>query len=356
MPQFLTIFGALVTSGSVGIGAFLAPDYDPTDPSQVAEREAAPDTPPSEDLSGPSVDDRDITNRGRGRNPSMGQSATTSVEGLLQARCANCHGPKKQKAGVQVMPVESIFTGPETDWVVLPGKPEESLLIERMVLPAGHDDIMPPSGEPMTKEEVALISNWIKNGAKPEEARRQVGGSMNGMGSDGRRSRGVNARVWMQIYLKLDLTKEQRASAVEKSRSMLRETEAFQAEYGARIRAIQQKVRSFEDRSNPTEELINLRKELQTLQAKQPNVAAAQELLWKALTTEQQAEMRKLLAEPESRRGNRGRGERGRGMRPDSDERGETPRERRRRLLEERRKAREREEASETGSDPDTRD
>ena len=356
MPKFLTIFGAFVTFGSVSVGANLAPDYDPTDPSQVAERESAPDMPATEGLSGPAVDDRDITDKGRGRNRnSMVESRSKSVEGLLQARCASCHGPKKQKAGVQVIPVESIFIGPESDWVVSPGNPDQSLLIQRMVLPAGHDDIMPPSGEPMSKEEIALISNWVKKGAKPDEARQPVGGSMNGMGTDGR-SRKLTPRAWMQVYLKLDLTAEQRASATETGQKILRESQAFQAEHGAEIRALQQKIRSFADRSNPTDDLIKLRNELQSLQAKQPNVAAAQELLWKSLTPEQQTEMRKLLAEPESRRGNRSRGERARGKRSDSDERGESPRERRRRLLEERRKSREREEDAGMGSDPASRD
>ena len=243
----------------------------------------------------------------------MAESRGNSVEALLQARCASCHGPKKQKAGVQVVPVETIFVGPESDWVVLPGKPEESSLIQRMVLPAGHDDIMPPSGAPMAKEEVALISDWIKKGAKPEEARRPAGGSMNAMGADGRRSRKISPREWMQIYVKLDLTTEQRALATSTGERILRENQAFQREHGARIRSIQQKIRAFADRSNPTEELIKLRNELKSLQAKQPDVAEAQESLWKSLTSEQQAEMRKLLANPESRRGGRSRGEQGRG-------------------------------------------
>jgi hypothetical protein len=178
---------------------------------------------------------------------------------------------------------------------------------------------------------------------------------MNPMGAGARGSRKITPRAWFEIYLKLDLTPEQRTSATSTGQRVLRETQAFQAEHGARIRSIQQKIRTFTDRSNPTEDLIKLRKELQSLQAKQPDIAVVQETLWKSLTSEQQAKMRQLLVEPESRRGSRGRGQQGRGKGSGSEAMGESRRERRQRMAEERRKAREREEDAGQGTDPDSR-
>src|SRR5690606_11929824 len=46
-----------------------------------------------------------------------------------------------------------------------PGSPEESELLRRIVLPRGHDDIMPAIGEPLNKNQIASIRRWIKQGA-----------------------------------------------------------------------------------------------------------------------------------------------------------------------------------------------
>ena len=86
--------------------------------------------------------------------------AAESVESLLTRECGQCHGPRRQKAGVQVVPVESMYQGASEDWIVRPGKPSESLLLTRIALPAGHPDLMPPNGPPMTPEQIHLIEQY----------------------------------------------------------------------------------------------------------------------------------------------------------------------------------------------------
>ena len=46
---------------------------------------------------------------------------------------------------------------------VVPGSPDKSTLIKLISLDEDHDDIMPPKGDPLTKEQVSLISKWIKD-------------------------------------------------------------------------------------------------------------------------------------------------------------------------------------------------
>ena len=269
---------------------------------------------------------------------------------MLESKCGQCHGQQKQKAGVQVIPVESMFTGPQKDWVVIPGQPRQSILLERISLPAGHDDIMPPEGRPLTSEQVTAIEQWIAGGAKAETAREGADLPISA-GPGRRRNQRIPPRTWMRIYLELDLTPEQRSTALQSGQELQRDTRAFQAQHGKEMQQLQQKIRSFTDRSNPTENLLKLRQQLQVLQAKQPKTTALQESLWNALTPPQQETMKVSLAERTGRDGpgdrRRGRGARRGGDRPD-DSMDEATRRRLRLLMEERRKAREQNEGSDT--------
>jgi hypothetical protein len=56
--------------------------------------------------------------------------------------------------------------GGETGDTIVPGKPDASELVFRIALPADDDDIMPPKGDPLTKEQIALVKQWIAEGAK----------------------------------------------------------------------------------------------------------------------------------------------------------------------------------------------
>ncbi|MEN3940865.1 c-type cytochrome domain-containing protein [Prosthecobacter sp. SYSU 5D2] len=86
---------------------------------------------------------------------------------IMEAKCVSCHGAEKKKGKLQLHDFASIMKGgSEGDVNVVVGKPEESLLLERINLPVDDDDHMPPSDEPqVTKEELALLKWWIANGA-----------------------------------------------------------------------------------------------------------------------------------------------------------------------------------------------
>jgi hypothetical protein len=89
-----------------------------------------------------------------------------SIQAVLEKRCIECHGEKKQKAELRLDSKEAVLKGGDTATVVVPGKPAESELIKRISLPEGHDDIMPPKGDPLTKEQIEAFKNWIDQGAK----------------------------------------------------------------------------------------------------------------------------------------------------------------------------------------------
>ena len=54
------------------------------------------------------------------------------VRPLLVEKCYACHGAEKQKGGLRLDSREAILKGGESGPAVVPGKPEESLLVEAM--------------------------------------------------------------------------------------------------------------------------------------------------------------------------------------------------------------------------------
>ena len=89
------------------------------------------------------------------------------VQPILNTKCVGCHGPEKQKAGYRLDQPELALKGGESEQpAIKPGHPLESHLVQLILLPPGHDDIMPPEGrEPLTPEEIGLVLHWIRIGA-----------------------------------------------------------------------------------------------------------------------------------------------------------------------------------------------
>lgn len=93
------------------------------------------------------------------------------VKPLLGKKCVACHGPLKQEAGLRLDAGSLIHKGSGDGAVIVPGKPAESRLVVK-VTAADPADRMPPAGEgePLTAEQIALLSGWIDAGAPfPED-------------------------------------------------------------------------------------------------------------------------------------------------------------------------------------------
>lgn len=87
------------------------------------------------------------------------------VQAVLESKCLECHNPSKVKGDLLMHTAEAMLKGGEGGAALVPGKPEESSLIQRVVLPADDDDVMPPKGGPLKPEEIALLKQWVAEGA-----------------------------------------------------------------------------------------------------------------------------------------------------------------------------------------------
>lgn len=84
---------------------------------------------------------------------------------ILDARCVECHGAEKVKGGLRMDSATALFEGDPEWWSVQPGRPEDSVLLERIELPADDPDAMPPSGDRLTAAQIEVIRTWIADGA-----------------------------------------------------------------------------------------------------------------------------------------------------------------------------------------------
>jgi hypothetical protein len=82
----------------------------------------------------------------------------SGVQPLLDQHCVKCHGPLEQKSELELDSVEGVLKGSENGAVVVPGKPEESLLME--VFAPKADPHMPPKKQ-LTDHEIAKVQTWI---------------------------------------------------------------------------------------------------------------------------------------------------------------------------------------------------
>lgn len=80
------------------------------------------------------------------------------VEPLLIGRCLECHGDAR-KGDLDLRTKETAFAGGENGAALVPGEPDESLLIEKVFF-----EEMPPK-EPLSDEEMDVLERWIADGA-----------------------------------------------------------------------------------------------------------------------------------------------------------------------------------------------
>ena len=84
------------------------------------------------------------------------------IRPVLVDQCQSCHGDKKQKSGLRVDSLQALLTGGESGPSLVPGKPDESLLIK--VIEQGEPYAMPPKGK-LPREQMADLRTWVKAGA-----------------------------------------------------------------------------------------------------------------------------------------------------------------------------------------------
>ena len=92
----------------------------------------------------------------------------TQIKPILKARCFACHGALKQESALRVDTAAALLQGGSSGRVVVPGNAQNGELLSRL---RSMDSLvrMPPEGQPLTAEQIALIARWIEQGAAPPQ-------------------------------------------------------------------------------------------------------------------------------------------------------------------------------------------
>lgn len=95
------------------------------------------------------------------------------VRPILSDACFQCHGPdeKQRKAGLRLdVPPGQTGTPESGRPALVPGQPDASGMIRRILLSEDHEDHMPPmeTGKQLTREQKDTLRRWIQEGAPYE--------------------------------------------------------------------------------------------------------------------------------------------------------------------------------------------
>ncbi|HEY1065641.1 MAG TPA: DUF1549 domain-containing protein, partial [Pirellulales bacterium] len=95
------------------------------------------------------------------------------VHPILTEHCFLCHGPDEagRQGGLRLdLRDDALKAGDSGEVAIAPGRPDESALVRRI---ASHDEseVMPPPErkQKLTAEQIAVLKNWVSQGAKYDE-------------------------------------------------------------------------------------------------------------------------------------------------------------------------------------------
>jgi mono/diheme cytochrome c family protein len=87
------------------------------------------------------------------------------VRPILADNCYDCHSADtKSSGGLRLDDHDAILKGGDTGPAIIPGDPEQSLLVQRLHL-ANPKRRMPKNSDPLTDDEITTLTTWIKDGA-----------------------------------------------------------------------------------------------------------------------------------------------------------------------------------------------
>ena len=90
------------------------------------------------------------------------------IRPILSENCFHCHGPdeRRRKAKLRLDTRDGLFRTSDGVTVVVPGKPDGSELVKR-ILSDDEDEVMPPPDltRRLTAEQKSLLRRWVQSGA-----------------------------------------------------------------------------------------------------------------------------------------------------------------------------------------------
>ncbi|WP_437186220.1 DUF1553 domain-containing protein [Planctomicrobium sp. SH668] len=93
--------------------------------------------------------------------PEMLTFFETKIRPVLVEYCFKCHGDGKHKGTLQLDGREHMLSGGDSGPAIVPGNPEESLLIQAI----NYDGYEMPPGQQLSSDKIADLTKWVQMGA-----------------------------------------------------------------------------------------------------------------------------------------------------------------------------------------------
>ena len=93
------------------------------------------------------------------------------IKPILADRCVECHNSETLLGELNLQNGALAMRKRKLGPVIVPGDPEKSMLYLALTLPPKDKKAMPATGHRIPKDEVSLIRQWIKEGAKWPEGK-----------------------------------------------------------------------------------------------------------------------------------------------------------------------------------------
>ena len=90
------------------------------------------------------------------------------IRPILSEHCYECHGDRKQKGGLRLDSLPGWQEGGDSGAVIVPGRPETSLLIEAIHYKS--EDLQMPPKERLPADAIAALTEWVRRGAPDPRA------------------------------------------------------------------------------------------------------------------------------------------------------------------------------------------
>lgn len=165
VPQLMTTYRAVLVATVVGVtiaghlGASLTHGSDflastlPWNSNETIPRN-------------PDFDVARLANAGQGQlTEEQIADLNLEVRSIFAHNCYKCHSSEKIKGELRLDKKDFVFKGGESGPVIVPGHPDQSEMIRRLLLPRDDEESMPPKGKSLTKDEIATLQFWIASGA-----------------------------------------------------------------------------------------------------------------------------------------------------------------------------------------------